>query len=38
MLLAEIKDFNVLIYNKTFFYQPVKNKYDGMVTITQESY
>ena len=26
MSLVEIKEFNVLISNKTFFYQPVKNQ------------
>ena len=47
MPLLEIKDFNVLIGKKPFFYQPVKSnkkriknllKYQGMVTIQQETY
>ena len=29
MLLVEIKDFNVLIDNKSFFDQPIKNKQES---------
>ena len=47
MSLLEIKDFNALIENKTFFNQPVKTnkkcmksllKFQEIMTIQQESY
>ena len=34
--LVEIKDFNALIDNKTFFYQPVNDKHDGMMEFIAE--
>ena len=40
MSLVEIKDFNGLIENKTFFYQPLKNKqevYEKLVEILRSS-
>ena len=36
MPLVEIKDFNALIDNKTFFYQPVNDKHDVMMEIIAE--
>ena len=36
MPLVEIKDFNALIDNKTFFYQPVNDKHDGMMEFIAE--
>ena len=36
MPLVEIKDFNALIVNKTFFYQPVNDKHDGMMEFIAE--
>ena len=41
MPLAEIKDFNVLIENKPFFDQPVKNKqkaYENLVKVSRNNY
>ena len=37
MLLVEIKDFNALINNKTFFDQPVKNKQEAYEKLIEMS-